>query len=78
VVKNLSSSAEDVALIPRLGAKTPHAKGQLSHNYRVHMLWNSHATAREKPACRNEDSACRTQLRCNGSKNTLIKKEKQL
>ena len=78
MVKNLPSSVEDVALMPSLGTKTQHAEGQLSCNYRVHMLWNSGAITREKPACPNEDLVCHTQLRPNGAKNILIKKEKQL
>ena len=70
VVKNLPSNAGDVGLIPGRGIKIPHATGQLSpctvepthHNKRAqnpHLL-SARTTAREKPACCNEEPA-----RCN-------------
>ena len=54
VVKNPSSSAVDIVLIPGQGTKIPHAwevgETKLTcRSYRVHVLWSLCPAIREKP-----------------------------
>ena len=66
MVKNPPSNAGDVGSIPGWGTKIPHAMGQLRPHAattqpvraRAPQLESPCATAREKPAYRNKESAC--------------------